>query len=67
MFKLIKKSRKRLSKMQHGQVLVVVAFAIVGIVAIMGLARLTLQPWLLLYKYARAMTLLTWNPLRETF
>lgn len=38
MFKLISKSKKRLSKMQHGQVLVVVAFAIVGIVAIMGLA-----------------------------
>ena len=38
MFKLIKKSKKKLSKMQHGQVLVVVAFAIVGIVAVMGLA-----------------------------
>ena len=50
MFKLIKKSKKRLSKMQHGQVLVVVAFAIVGIVAVMGLA---LDVGTMLIEYAR--------------
>ena len=50
MFKLIKKSKKRLSKMQHGQVLVVVAFAIVGIIAIMGLA---LDVGSMLIDYAR--------------
>jgi hypothetical protein len=38
MLKLIKLTKKRMAKMEHGQVLVVVAFAIVGLVAIIGLA-----------------------------
>jgi hypothetical protein len=50
MFKLIKKSKKRLSQMQHGQVLVIVALAITGIVAIMGLA---LDVGSMLIEYAR--------------
>ncbi len=47
---LIKKSKKRLSQMHHGQVLVVVALSIVGIVAIMGLA---LDVGSMLIEYAR--------------
>jgi Flp pilus assembly protein TadG len=38
MFKLINISKKQLSKMERGQVLVVVALAMVGLIAIMGLA-----------------------------
>jgi len=38
MSNLIRSTKKRLSRMERGQVLVVVAFAIVGIIAIVGLA-----------------------------